>query len=209
MTSISTAKPSLAHQVFSLLSRPQAAHVAVLPAEGLHPLDPLTAGEITAAGSACKAHAEKLGVADIRFNAITLQVQHACVMHRWGCCDDPNMHGRLMTLPPSLLPDCCLGGGRLCAGASEGCPAGVRRQREAVCEAGSPCFLHLPAAQPARVLRRRSGGRLVLFKPQRPAVEQSTPPPCALPLTSEHATKEEHDHSCLVSEHMPTWSQHP
>ena len=79
MTSISTAKPSLAHQVFSLLSRPQAAHVAILPVEGLHPLDPLTAGEITAAGLACRAHAEKLGVTDIRFNAITLQVHHACV----------------------------------------------------------------------------------------------------------------------------------
>ena len=78
MTSISTAKPSLAHQVFNLLSRPQAAHVAVLPVESLHPLDPLTAGEITAAGLACRAHAEKLGVADIRFNAVTLQVPHAC-----------------------------------------------------------------------------------------------------------------------------------
>ena len=171
MTSISTAKPSLAHQVFSLLSRPQAAHVAVLPVEGLHPLDPLTAGEITAAGLACKAHAEKLGVADIRFNAITLQVHHAC------CCICYAREICICMRPPwcSRQPrhlTATSGGGRLYAGASEGSPARVRGQREAFCQARSPRILHLPAAQLAWVVRRRSGGRALLCKPQRPPVEQ-------------------------------------
>ena len=48
----------------------------VLPASAsqLHPLDPLTADEITVAAKVCRKHAEKEGISPLRFNAITLQV---------------------------------------------------------------------------------------------------------------------------------------
>ena len=75
MAPTTTGKSSLVDQMLSLI-KPQS-HVELLPAPGLHPLDPLTAGEITAAGKACREHAQKLSLKSIRFNAITLQVQ-AC-----------------------------------------------------------------------------------------------------------------------------------
>lgn len=40
----------------------------------MHPLDPLTADEITVAAKICRQYAEKLGESPLRFNAITLQV---------------------------------------------------------------------------------------------------------------------------------------
>jgi Cu2+-containing amine oxidase len=73
MAPTTTGKSSFVDQMLSLI-KPQS-HLAVLPAPGLHPLDPLTAGEITAAGKACREHAQKLSLKSIRFNAITLQVQ--------------------------------------------------------------------------------------------------------------------------------------
>ena len=39
-----------------------------------HPLDPLTAEEVNATSDACKAYAAKLGIQDVRFNAIALEV---------------------------------------------------------------------------------------------------------------------------------------
>ena len=83
MAPTTAGKTPLIDSVFSLLSRPQAAHLAVLPASVAHPLDPLTAGEITAAGKAVREHAQKLSIKAIRFNAITLQVtaHHDINMH--------------------------------------------------------------------------------------------------------------------------------
>lgn len=40
-----------------------------------HPLDPLTAEEVNATSDACKAYAAKLGIENLRFNAIALEVQ--------------------------------------------------------------------------------------------------------------------------------------
>jgi hypothetical protein len=44
---------------------------------GHHPLDPLTEEEVKAAADSCKQHAASLGLPPLRFNTITLQVQHA------------------------------------------------------------------------------------------------------------------------------------
>ena len=84
MAPTTTGKTPLIDSVFNLLSRPQAAHLAVLPSPVAHPLDPLTAGEITAAGKAVREHAQSLSIKAIRFNAITLQVisQPVCCI---GC----------------------------------------------------------------------------------------------------------------------------
>lgn len=46
-----------------------------------HPLDPLTAEEVNATSDACKAYAAKLGIENLRFNAIALEVSTASV-----CC---------------------------------------------------------------------------------------------------------------------------
>lgn len=43
------------------------------PAPKQHPLDPLSAAEISAAAEACEQLAQQQGIAELRFNVITLQ----------------------------------------------------------------------------------------------------------------------------------------
>ena len=45
-----------------------------------HPLDPLTAEEVYATSDACKAYAAKLGIENLRFNAIALEVSSTCLV---------------------------------------------------------------------------------------------------------------------------------
>lgn len=45
-----------------------------------HPLDPLTAEEVNATSDACKAYAAKLGIENLRFNAIALEVSNTCLV---------------------------------------------------------------------------------------------------------------------------------
>ncbi len=62
-------------KVMGLISRPQATFVSSIAPQGAHPLDPLTAAEVSAAGKACRQYAEKIGLTKLRFNSIGLQVQ--------------------------------------------------------------------------------------------------------------------------------------
>jgi Cu2+-containing amine oxidase len=59
----------------SHLHFPSTCCAAVPP--GHHPLDPLTEEEVKAAADSCKQHAASLGLPPLRFNTVTLQVQHA------------------------------------------------------------------------------------------------------------------------------------
>jgi Cu2+-containing amine oxidase len=75
MTTAAVSKPTIVDNLFKLVSR-QAPHVPVVastPSLG-HPLDPLSAAEVSAAGKACRHRAEELGVIRIRFNSIALEV---------------------------------------------------------------------------------------------------------------------------------------
>lgn len=65
---------SKATSILNLITRPQATFVSTIAAEGTHPLDPLTAAEVSAAGKACRQYAEKIGLTQLRFNSIGLQV---------------------------------------------------------------------------------------------------------------------------------------
>jgi len=58
-----------------LISRPQPTFISTIAPEGGHPLDPLTAAEVSAAGKACRQYAEKIGLSKLRFNSIGLQVR--------------------------------------------------------------------------------------------------------------------------------------
>ena len=62
------------NSVMGLISRPQKTFVSTIASQGLHPLDPLTAAEISTAGKACRQYAEKIGLTALRFNSIGLQV---------------------------------------------------------------------------------------------------------------------------------------
>lgn len=56
--------------------------MGVLP----HPLDPLSAAEMTAAADACRARAAVEGVERLRYNTITLKVQLTAVVADGNIC---------------------------------------------------------------------------------------------------------------------------
>ena len=63
----------LVQHLFSVITpRPAAIPIEQNPTH--HPLDPLSAEEIRAASRACKQYGATVGLAGLRFNAITLQV---------------------------------------------------------------------------------------------------------------------------------------
>jgi Cu2+-containing amine oxidase len=69
---------------------PSTCCAVVLP--GHHPLDPLTEEEVKVAAESCKQHAASLGLPALRFNTVTLQVQHPpyCLEH----FNEPTKHAQ-------------------------------------------------------------------------------------------------------------------
>ena len=70
-----TTKVNFVDNLLGLVSRPTltSQRIGAVPSF-VHPLDPLTAAEVSAAGKACRLHAESLGLTHVRFNAISLEV---------------------------------------------------------------------------------------------------------------------------------------
>ena len=66
------------NSLMGVISRPQKTFVSTIASQGLHPLDPLTAAEVSAAGKACRLYADKIGLTKLRFNSIGLQVSFRC-----------------------------------------------------------------------------------------------------------------------------------
>lgn len=81
--SATVTKPTFVDNLLGLVSRPALTphQIGAVPTTA-HPLDPLTAAEVSAAGKACRLHADSLGLTQLRFNAITLEVgQFLICMH--------------------------------------------------------------------------------------------------------------------------------
>lgn len=76
MAPAATGKASFVDNLLGLVSRPALTppQVGAVPAPTTHPLDPLTAVEISAAGKACRLYGESLGLTQLRFNSISLEV---------------------------------------------------------------------------------------------------------------------------------------
>lgn len=75
MTTAAVSKTNFVDNLIKIVSRqgPQAPVLGVIPPD-VHPLDPLTAVEVSAAGKACRQRADELGVTRVRFNSIALEV---------------------------------------------------------------------------------------------------------------------------------------
>jgi Cu2+-containing amine oxidase len=74
-------KGNFVDNLLGLVSRPALTpqQIGVVPTTA-HPLDPLTAAEVSAAGKACRLHAESLGLKNLRFNAISLEVGQCAIL---------------------------------------------------------------------------------------------------------------------------------
>ncbi|BDA42557.1 Primary amine oxidase [Coccomyxa sp. Obi] len=75
MAPAATGKVSFVDNLLGLVSRPALTppQVGAVPAPTTHPLDPLIAAEISAAGKACRLYGESVGLTHLRFNSISLE----------------------------------------------------------------------------------------------------------------------------------------